>query len=108
MRRGSSLAETLDGLPGVSSSWAGPNGNRPIIRGQDGDRIRILSNAGAALDVSTVSFDHAVPIDALVIERVAVLRGPAAPLYGGSAVGGVVNCLSKQMSARLPDMRFLN
>ena len=62
----------------MSSSWAGPNGNRPIIRGRDGDRIRILSNAGAALDVSTVSFDHAVPIDALVIERVAVLRGPAA------------------------------
>ena len=70
LRRGSSLGETLDGLPGVSSTYFGPNASRPVIRGQDGDRIRMLSNAGASLDAAALSFDHAVPIDPLVVERV--------------------------------------
>ncbi len=97
LRRGSSLGDTLDGLPGVSSSYFGPNANRPVIRGQDGDRIRVLSNAGASLDASSLSFDHAVPIDPLVVERIEVLRGPAALLYGGSAVGGVVNAIDNRI-----------
>ena len=102
MRRGGSLGETLDGLLGLSSSYFGPNANRPVIRGQDGDRIRVLSNAGAALDASSLSFDHAVPIDPLVVERIEVLRGPAALMYGGSAVGGVVNAIDN----RIPKARI--
>jgi iron complex outermembrane receptor protein len=97
LRRGSSLGDTLNGLTGVSSSYFGPNANRPVIRGQDGDRVRMLSNAGASLDASALSFDHAVPIDPLVVERVEVLRGPAALLYGGSAVGGVVNAIDNRI-----------
>jgi iron complex outermembrane recepter protein len=97
LRRGSSLGETLDNLPGVSSSYFGPNANRPVIRGQDGDRIRVLNNAGASIDASSLSFDHAVPIDPLVVERIEVLRGPAALLYGGSAVGGVVNAIDNRI-----------
>ena len=97
LRRGSTLGDTLDGLPGVSSSYFGPNANRPVIRGMDGDRIRILSNAGVPLDASSLSNDHAVPIDPLVIERIEVLRGPAALLYGGSAVGGVVNAIDNRI-----------
>ena len=97
LRRGSTLGETLDSLPGMSSSYFGPNANRPMIRGQDGDRIRILSNSGAPLDAAALSYDHAVPIDPLVIERVEVLRGPAALLYGGGAVGGVVNAIDNRI-----------
>lgn len=97
LRRGSSLGETLAGQPGIASTWFGPNANRPVIRGLDGDRVRLLENAGASFDASSLSFDHAVPIDPLVIERVEVLRGPAALLYGGSAVGGVVNAIDNRI-----------
>ena len=97
LRRAGTLAETINGLPGVSSSWFGPNANRPVIRGLDGERVRVLSNAGASLDASTLSFDHAVPIDPLFIERIEVLRGPGALLYGGSAIGGVVNALDNRI-----------
>lgn len=97
LRRGSSLGETLNGTPGVSTSWFGPNASRPVIRGLDGDRVRMLSNAGASLDASSLSFDHAVPIDPLIVERIEVLRGPGALLYGGSAVGGVVNALDNRI-----------
>lgn len=97
LRRGSSLGETLNTQPGVSSTYFGPNANRPIIRGLDGERVRMLTNAGASMDASTLSFDHAVPIDPLIIDRIEVLRGPGALQYGGSAVGGVVNALDNRI-----------
>jgi iron complex outermembrane receptor protein len=91
------LGETLDGTPGVSSTYFGPNASRPIIRGQDGDRIRILNNGGAMLDASGLSYDHAVAADPLSIDRIEVLRGPGALQYGGSAVGGVVNVIDNRI-----------
>ncbi len=93
----STLGETLNGLPGVSSTYFGPNASRPIIRGLDGDRIRVLNNNASSLDVSALSYDHAVPLDVLSTDRVEVLRGPAALLYGGSAVGGVVNVIDNRI-----------
>ncbi len=97
-RAKTTLGETLDGTPGVSSTYFGPNASRPVIRGLDGDRIRILANGGAALDASNLSYDHAVTLDPLSIERVEVLRGPGALLYGGTAVGGVVNIIDNRIA----------
>lgn len=96
-QRKNSLGETLDGLPGVSSTYFGPFVSRPVIRGLDGDRIRILQNSVGTLDASSLSVDHAVPYDPLVAEGVEVVRGPAAVLYGGSAVGGVVNLIDNRI-----------
>jgi iron complex outermembrane receptor protein len=94
LQRGqSTLGETLNGLPGVSSTYFGPNASRPVIRGLDSDRISILNNGSASLDLSALSYDHAVALDPLLIERVEVLRGPGVLQYGGSAVGGVVNVI---------------
>lgn len=73
-----SLGETLTDLPGVSSTWFGPQASRPIVRGLDGDRVRLLSNSSASQDVSALSYDHAVPADVLSADRIEVLRGPAA------------------------------
>jgi|CXWL01.1.fsa_nt_gi iron complex outermembrane receptor protein len=96
-QRKSSLGETLEGLPGVSSTYFGPFVSRPVIRGLDGDRIRILQNGTGTLDASSLSFDHAVPYDPLVAERIEVVRGPAAVLYGGNAIGGVVNLIDNRI-----------
>ena len=93
----STVGETLNGLPGVSSTYFGPNASRPIIRGLDGDRIRVLNNSAASADVSALSYDHAVPLDVLSTERIEVLRGSAALQYGGSAVGGVVNVIDNRI-----------
>jgi iron complex outermembrane receptor protein len=97
-RRAGTLGETLDGLPGVAGSGFGPNSNRPVIRGLDGDRVRLLDNGGASpATQSNLSFDHAVAVDPLVVERLEVLRGPAALLYGGNATGGVVNAIDNRI-----------
>lgn len=97
LRRAATLGETLDGVPGVSATGFGPNSSRPVIRGLDGDRVRLLDNGGASVDASSLSFDHAVAIDPLVVERLEVLRGPAVLLYGGSATGGVVNAINNRI-----------
>lgn len=97
LRTRPTLGDTLEGTPGVSSTNFGPNASRPVIRGLDGDRIRILDNGGASQDVSGLSYDHAVTIEPMLVDRVEVLRGPATLLYGGSAVGGVVNVIDNRI-----------
>ena len=97
LKREATLGETLNTLPGVAASNFGPNSSRPVIRGLDAERVRIMQNGVGILDASSLSFDHAVAIDPLVIEQIDVVRGPAALLYGGSAVGGVVNAIDHRI-----------
>ncbi len=97
LKRESTLGETLNGMPGVSSTSFGPNASRPVIRGLDAERVRITQNGVGVVDASSLSFDHAVSVDPLIIEQIDVIRGPAALLYGGSAVGGVVNAVDHRI-----------
>ena len=97
LKRESTLGETLNGIPGISSTNFGPNASRPVIRGLDAERVRIMQNGVGVVDASGLSFDHAVSVDPLVIEQIDVIRGPAALLYGGSAVGGVVNAVDHRI-----------
>ena len=96
-KQSSTLGETLNHLPGISSTNFGPNSSRPVVRGLDGDRVRIMNNGGASLDVSSLSADHAVAIDPLLVEQIEVVRGPAALQYGGSAIGGAVNIIDNRI-----------
>ncbi len=43
LKRENTLAETLNSIPGVSNSSFGPSVGRPMIRGMDSDRIKILT-----------------------------------------------------------------
>ncbi len=88
LRREATLGETLDRLPGVSSTTFGPNASRPVIRGLDGDRVRLLQNGVGVSDASALSFDHAVSVDPLLVERVEVVAARRRCLYGGTAIGG--------------------
>ncbi len=97
LRREGTLGETLNGISGVTATQFGPNASRPVIRGLDAERVRIMQNGVGVLDASSLSFDHAVGIDPLIIEQIDVVRGPAALLYGGSAMGGVVNAIDHRI-----------
>ena len=100
------IGETLAKLPGVSASSFGPNASKPILRGFQGDRVRVLSDGIGSVDVSNTSADHAVIIDPLLAERIEVLRGPAALLYGSSAVGGVVNVIDTRIPRSVPSKGY--
>ena len=95
--RGATIAETLCDIPGVAESFFGPNANRPIIRGLDKNRVRMLQNGVDTFDVSAQSEDHAVPIDPLLVERIEVLRGSSALSYGTSSIGGTVNVIDRSI-----------
>jgi iron complex outermembrane receptor protein len=100
------IGETLARQPGVSATSFGPNASRPIIRGLGGERIRVLTDGIGSLDVSTSSADHAVAINPLTAERIEVLRGPAALLFGSSAIGGVVNVIDSRIPRNEPERPF--
>lgn len=98
-----SIGETLARQPGVSATSFGPNASRPVLRGQQGERIRVLADGIGSLDVSNTSVDHAVAINPLTADRIEVLRGPAALLFGSAAIGGVVNVIDARIPRRIPD-----
>jgi iron complex outermembrane receptor protein len=97
------LGETLARQPGVSATSFGPSASRPVLRGLQGDRVRVLTDGIGSIDVSNVSVDHAVAINPLLAERIEVLRGPAALLFGSSAVGGVVNVIDTRIPRAIPE-----
>ena len=100
------IGETLARQPGVSATSFGPSASRPILRGFQGDRVRILTDGIGSIDVSNTSVDHAVIIDPLLAERIEVLRGPSALLFGSSAVGGVVNVIDTRIPRSVPEKGY--
>lgn len=97
LQSASTLGETLARQPGISASYFGPNASRPVIRGLDGDRVKIMQDGVGMVDLSALSPDHATTLDPLVVERIEVVRGAATLLYGGSAIGGVVNVIDNRI-----------
>jgi iron complex outermembrane recepter protein len=92
-----SLGETLSGELGVSSTYFGPSASQPVIRGLGGYRVQVLQDGAAALDVSSLSQDHAVSIESVVSQQIEVIKGPAALLYGSGAAGGLVNVVTTRI-----------
>ncbi|MGB3721420.1 MAG: TonB-dependent receptor [Pacificimonas sp.] len=97
------VGEILADLPGVSATSFSPGASRPVLRGLQGERVRVLTDGIGALDASNTSSDHAVSIDPLTADRIEVIRGPASLLYGSQAIGGAVNIISKRIPLRVPD-----
>ncbi|MBY0517680.1 MAG: TonB-dependent receptor [Bacteriovoracaceae bacterium] len=96
-KRETSLGDTLQKEAGVSSSSFGPGAARPVLRGLDGDRIRVLQNGLGSMDASAQSVDHGVPVDMLNTDQIDIVRGPMSLLYGASAVGGIVNITNQRI-----------
>ena len=97
------IGETLRREPGVSSTFFGAGASRPIIRGQGGDRIRVLSNGIGSIDASSASPDHAVAVEPALAERVEIVRGTSILRYGSSGAGGVVNVLDGRLPMEAPE-----
>ncbi len=98
---GSSIGETLSQELGVSASAFGAGASRPIIRGMEGSRVKMLENGMATSDVSGLSNDHAVASEGAVAHQIEILRGPAALLYGSGAIGGLVNVVNERIPTEL-------
>ena len=96
-RAATTIGETLAEIPGVANASFGPGVGRPVIRGQQGPRAITLQNGTLSADVSGLSPDHSVSVEALLADSIEVLRGPSTLLYGGGAIGGVVNVIDNRI-----------
>jgi iron complex outermembrane recepter protein len=91
---GTSFAEKIADLPGVTVRWNGSAASRPILRGLGDNEVLILENGLRMGDIATFDPAHATPIDALSIAQIDVVRGPATVLYGPNTIGGLVNVIT--------------
>jgi iron complex outermembrane recepter protein len=105
-KQGQTIADTLATKPGVNASTFAPGASRPIVRGLDNNRVRVQENGIGTHDVSTLSEDHAIPVDPYAAERVEVIRGPETLRYGGQASGGVVSVENERIPTYMPRYGF--
>jgi vitamin B12 transporter len=93
------VASYLSRLPGLSLATEGPLGNSATlrIRGADGRYLAVYVDGIRVSDPSSteMKFDFGSLLTADV-GRIEVLRGSQSALYGGSAVGGVINIESRR------------
>ncbi|MEQ1509245.1 MAG: TonB-dependent receptor [Sphingopyxis sp.] len=97
------IGDTLAREPGVSATSFAPGVSRPVLRGFQGERVRVLVDGIGSIDASNTSADHAVAIDPLTAERIEILRGPASLLFGSSAIGGAVNIFDRRIPRSMPE-----
>lgn len=94
---GDNLGTLLESLPGVSNAAFGAGVGRPVIRGLSGSRVKILQNGTDTSDLSAMSSDHSPMAEPSAGEQVEIVYGPATLLYGGGAIGGVVNVIDNRI-----------
>ena len=99
------LGDVLENEAGVSKRSGGPGSSRPVIRGFDGDRVKVASDGVGVGSLASQSGDHSEPVDTLAAERIEVVKGPATLLYGSNAIGGVVNAISGHDEGSHPGFR---
>lgn len=101
--RATTIGDALADELGVYSNQFGSGASRPVIRGQDGPRVKVLQHASETADVSTLSPDHAVTVDPILAKQVEVIRGPSTLLYGAGTVGGLVNVTDQKIPMQMPE-----
>lgn len=100
---GTTIGEALSDQVGVYSNQFGPGASRPVIRGQDAARVKVLANASETMDVSTLSPDHAVTVDPTLAKQIEIVRGTSTLLYGAGNVGGLVNVTDNKIPTQMPE-----
>lgn len=100
---GANLSDALAYTPGVSGTSFAAGASRPVIRGFDANRVRVLESGIGSFDVSDLGPDHGIPIDPLATQRIEVVRGAATLRYGSQAIGGVVNAINNRVPTQLPE-----
>lgn len=102
-RVSTTLGATLQQEVGVTYASFGPGVGQPIIRGQGAPRVLVLQDSMPSEDAANTSNDHANAVEAVLAERIEVLRGPATLLYGSGAIGGIVNVIDGRVPSSVPD-----
>lgn len=92
-----SVSEALHYVAGVDVRSRGANGVQSDIgiRGGTFDQTLVLLNGVKISDMQTGHHSLNLPVDLSNVERIEVLKGPAARIYGQNAFSGAVNIVTK-------------
>ena len=104
--RSATLGNALAKEPGIHSNPFGGGASAPVIRGQEGVRVKILQNGSDVVDMSSLSPDHAVAVDTLLAQKVEVLRGTSTLAYAAASPAGVVNIADKRIPDEVPQKGY--
>ena len=96
------VAGTLASMPGLAATRMGPSVAQPVIRGLSGDRVLMLEDGTPVGDASNSGADHTTALDPSSARRIEVVRGPGSLLYGGNALGGVINVIRDEIPSAAP------
>ena len=89
---GSTLVNTLEKIPGITSLNTGVGVAKPVIRGLTFNRV-IVNDKGIKQEGQQWGADHGLEIDQFDVNHLELIKGPGSLLYGSDALGGVINIL---------------
>ncbi|MEM7207446.1 MAG: TonB-dependent receptor [Pseudomonadota bacterium] len=90
------LYEALKSVPGLYLKRIhGKSGYSVWLQGLDADRVLVLID-GEPISASTGSTVDLTQISTAEIERIEIVKGASSALYGSSAMGGVVNVITRK------------
>ncbi len=94
-RQSPDMIQGLAGLPGISASSNGGYGGQLIVRGfsTNGFRAPLFVDGDRFRGRNTLEYLLFPPE---LVERVEIVRGPAASLYGTDSFGGVINVITRR------------
>jgi vitamin B12 transporter len=93
------LVDALQAVPGLRvSPSGGPGGQASVfMRGNDSDAVLVLRDGMPINDAADPSSAFNFGVDTLAdVERIEIIRGPMAALYGSGAIGGVINLITRR------------
>ncbi len=93
----SSVVEALQFIPGLDLRQRGPRGVQAdlSIRGGTFDQVLVLINGIKMADPQTGHHVLNIPVPLENVERIEVLKGPGARLYGQNAFAGAINIVTR-------------
>lgn len=92
-----SIDEVLQQIPGLDIRRRGPNGVQSdvTLRGSSFEQVMILVNGIRMNDSQTGHNSMNIPVDLANVERIEIIKGPAAVRFGNNAYAGVINIITK-------------
>ena len=102
-----STAEALSYVAGLDLRQRGPRGVQAdlSIRGGTFDQVLVLLNGVKLADPQTGHHALYVPVPLENVERIEVLKGPGARLYGQNAFAGAINIVTRPGAAAGTELR---
>ncbi|MBI1781977.1 MAG: TonB-dependent receptor plug domain-containing protein, partial [Sphingobacteriales bacterium] len=83
------LMQHLSQLPSVSAITSGGDINKPVIRGLSFNQLQMFAN-GTRIDNQTWDDRHDIGIADVGYDKIEIINGPAALVYGPNTLGGAL------------------